>query len=215
MLITEQKPIEEIMQNLDGENNVFLVGCKGCAEGCESGGETEVSEMKQKLEEAGKKIAGISMIDFMCNPSLVRQTLGAHEAKVIGSDSLMVLCCGVGVQTIAEVVDKVVHPGCNTISLGGAHAEWGDADRYCMECGDCVLEYTGGICPIAGCSKNLFHGPCGGSEGGKCEVNPDIPCAWHLIIERLSKLDRLDKLEELVPPKNWGVSLTGGPPRPQ
>ena len=38
MLISEQKPMEEILASLDGEQNIFLVGCKGCAEGCESGG---------------------------------------------------------------------------------------------------------------------------------------------------------------------------------
>ena len=113
-----------------------------------------------------------------------------------------------------EVVDKVVHPGCNTVSMGGRHGEWRDGER-CLECGDCMLDYTGGICPIARCAKNLLHGPCGGSEGGKCEVHPDLPCAWDLIIKRLTKLGRLDKLEEVVPPMNWGLSLTGGPPKPR
>jgi len=123
----------------------------------------------------------------------------------------LVLTCGVGVQTVAGVVDKAVHPGCNTLSSGGAHAEWKEAER-CLECGDCVLEFTGGICPIARCSKHLLNGPCGGSQDGKCEVNADIPCAWQLIIERLTELGQLDRLERLVPPKNWNVSLIAGPP---
>jgi hypothetical protein len=98
--------------------------------------------------------------------------------------------------------------------MGGRHGEWRDGER-CLECGNCVLEYTGGICPIARCAKSLLHGPCGGSEGGKCEVRPDLPCAWDLIIQRLTKLGKLDILDDIVPPKNWGVSLTGGPPRPR
>ena len=214
MLITEQKPMEEILQYLDGENNIFLVGCKGCAEGCETGGEHQVMEMKQRLEEVGKKVTGISLIDFACNDQLTRMTLSAHESKIVASDSLLMLCCGIGVQATASVVDKVVHPSCNTISLDGRHGEWREGER-CLECGQCVLEFTGGICPIARCAKNLLHGPCGGSEGGKCEVHPDLPCAWHLIIERLTKLGRLDRLEALIAPKDWSVSLTGGPPHPR
>ena len=214
MLITEQKPMEEILQYLDGENDIFLVGCKGCAEGCETGGEHQVMEMKQRLEETGKTVTGISLIDFACNDQLTRMTLHAHESRIIASDSLLMLCCGIGVQATAAVVDKVVHPSCNTISLDGRHGEWREGER-CLECGQCVLEFTGGICPIARCAKNLLHGPCGGSEGGKCEVHPDLPCAWHLIIERLTKLGRLDRLEALIAPKDWSVSLTGGPPHPR
>jgi ferredoxin len=209
MLITKQKPLEQILGYIGNENSIFVVGCKGCAEGCQTGGEKEVAEMKQKLEQAGKKVSGTALIDFMCNDSQVRLMLQPHEAEILASDSLLALCCGVGVQATSSVVDKMVHPGCNTVSLGGRHAEWREAER-CMECGDCVLEYTGGICPVARCSKFLMNGPCGGSVNGKCEVSKDIPCAWQLIIDRLTKLGRLDKMQTIVAPKDWSVSLTAG-----
>jgi hypothetical protein len=211
MLISEQKPLEEILGYLNGEQKIFLVGCKGCAEGCESGGESQVEEMKQKLEEKGKTIVGQTMFDMVCDEPLVKVKMNQLKANIEPSDSLLILCCGVGVQTLAAATDKVIHPGCNTISLGGAHAEWREAER-CLECGDCVLDYTGGLCPIARCSKHLLNGPCGGSQDGKCEVNPEIRCVWHLIVERLTKIGRLDKLEEVKGPKNWSVSLVGGPP---
>jgi len=211
MLVSEQKPVEEILRYLDGEKAIFLIGCKGCAEGCQSGGEQQVIEMKQKLEEGGKTVTGFSLIDMVCNEALTRMKLASHRQAIDSSDSLLVLTCGSGVQSTAAVIDKVIHPGCNTISKGGAHAEWKDAER-CLECGDCVLDYTGGICPIARCSKHLLNGPCGGSQGGKCEVSQDIPCVWQLIIEHLSKIGRLDKLEEFKPPKNWSISLVGGLP---
>lgn len=211
MLYSEQKPFEEILSYLEGENVTFIVGCRGCAEGCESGGEEQVKEMKRKLEEAGKRVSGYTMIDMVCDEHLTRLKLKACEKAIAEADSILVMACGAGVQTVASIVDKMVHPGCNTISSGGGHAEWKEAER-CLECGDCVLEYTGGICPIARCSKQLLNGPCGGSQGGRCEVSPDIPCAWQLIIERLTKLGKLEKLEEIRPPKNWKVSLTGGIP---
>ena len=209
MLTTKQKPLEEILGYLNGEKVVFLVGCRGCAEGCHTGGEQEVLDMKKSLEEAGKTVAGTSLIDFMCNESLVRMTLQAHEDKITDAESLLVLCCGIGVQATSAVVDRIVHPGCNTVSMGGRHGEWREGER-CMECGDCVLEYTGGICPVARCAKMLMNGPCGGVQDGKCEVSPDVPCAWHLIIERLTKLGRLDRMDRVVAPKDWSVSLMAG-----
>ena len=211
MLISEQKPLEEILSYLDGEKYVFLIGCKGCAEGCESGGEKQVLEMKHVLEGQGKAVTGSSVIDMVCNETLTRMKLKVHKGELEAAGSILVLTCGIGVQTVAGVVDKVVHPGCNTLSSGGAHAEWKEAER-CLECGDCMLEFTGGICPIARCSKHLLNGPCGGSQGGKCEVDPSIPCVWQSIIERLTKLGQLDRLEKIVAPKKWKASLIAGLP---
>jgi len=211
MLISEQKPIEEILSYLDGDMSIFLIGCKGCAEGWGSGGEKQVAEMANTLQEKGKTVTGSVVVDMLCDAALSKLKLRAYKKEVAAADSILVLTDGAGVQTVAELVDKVVHPGCNTLSSGGAHAEWKEAER-CLECGDCVLEFTGGLCPIARCSKHLLNGPCGGSQGGKCEVNPDIPCVWQQIVERLAKLGQLDKLERLVAPKNWSVSLTSGPP---
>jgi len=211
MLISEQKPFEEILTYLDGDKNIFLIGCKGCAEGWGSGGEKQVAEMWKKLQEQGKTIAGSVLVDMLCDSVLTRLKLRTYKKEITAADSILVLTDGAGVQTVAALVNKVVHPGCNTLSSGGAHAEWKEAER-CLECGDCMLEFTGGICPIARCSKHLLNGPCGGSQGGKCEVDPDITCVWQEIVDQLTRLGQLNKLEKLVTPKNWSVSLISGPP---
>jgi hypothetical protein len=211
MLISKQKPLEEILSYLEGDKNIFLIGCKGCAEGWGSGGEKQVAEMKNTLWERGKAVSASIVVDMLCNSTLIKLKLRAYKKEIAAADSILVLTDGAGVQTVAEVVNKVVHPGCNTLSSGGAHAEWKEAER-CLECGDCMLEFTGGLCPIARCSKHLLNGPCGGSQGGKCEVDPNIPCVWQQIVDRLAKLGQLDKLERLVAPKNWSVSLISGPP---
>ncbi len=211
MLISKQKPLEEILSYLEGDKSVFLIGCKGCAEGWGSGGEKQVAEMKSTLQEGGKAVSGSVVVDMLCDSTLTKLKFRSYKEEIAAADSILVLTDGAGVQTVAEAVDKVVHPGCNTLSSGGAHAEWKEAER-CLECGDCMLEFTGGLCPIARCSKHLLNGPCGGSQGGKCEVDPDIPCVWQQIVDRLAKLGQLDKLERLVTPKNWSVSLTSGPP---
>lgn len=211
MLISEQKPLEEILDYLEGDKNVFLIGCKGCAEGWGSGGEKQVAEMKDSLREKGKTVTGSVVIDMLCDAALTKLRLRSYKKEIAAADSVLVLTDGAGVQTVAEVIDKAIHPGCNTLSSGGAHAEWKEAER-CLECGDCMLEFTGGLCPIARCSKHLLNGPCGGSQGGKCEVDPGTPCVWQQIIDRLGKLGQLDRLERLVTPKNWSVSLTSGPP---
>jgi hypothetical protein len=196
MLVSEQKPLEEILSFLNGERNIFLVGCNGCAEASGTGGPKQVREMKGRLEEAGKNITGWTVLDFLCQRALIKTGLKPFEPQVMTADSLLVLCCGVGIQTTAAVVPKAAHPACNTVSLGGAYGEWRGSER-CQECGQCFLDLTGGICPLTACSKGLLNGPCGGAQDGRCEVEPDLrPCGWILIYERLQALERLDVLRD-------------------
>ncbi|MCU0605632.1 MAG: methylenetetrahydrofolate reductase C-terminal domain-containing protein, partial [Desulfobacterales bacterium] len=77
--------------------------------------------------------------------------------------------------------------------------------------GDCMLSFTGSICPVARCAKSLFNGPCGGSQGGRCEVNPEIPCAWAMIYYRLKSQNRLELLQKVNPPRDWRPAGNTGP----
>jgi len=203
MIKSEQKPFEEILGYLEGENKVFILGCDGCANASQTGGLPQVMEMKERLEGDGKKVTGYCVIDFLCQKALVASRLRPREAELKEADSLLTLCCGIGTQAVAATVKKTVHPGCNTISLGGARGEWQGSER-CMECGDCLLEYTGGICPLTACSKGLINGACGGAAEGKCEVSPERPCGWELIYERLKEVGRLELLKKFIEPKAYG-----------
>ncbi len=201
MIISEQKPMEEVLQMMEGERGVFIVGCNGCAESSGTGGKAQVAEMKTRLAEAGKTITGSISIDVLCDKALVKTRLVRREEQIRDADSLLVMTCGIGVQATAAVVNKVCHPACNTLSTGGAVGEWRGSER-CAQCGDCLLDYTGGLCPLTLCTKGLLNGPCGGSQDGKCEFEPEVrDCGWILIYERLKKLGRLDKLRELPEPK--------------
>ena len=202
MLRSEQKPFKEILEYLKGDKKVFILGCDGCAQSSQTGGRPQVLEMKERLEKEGKQVTGFTVVDFLCQKALVASRLGPREEEVMAADSLVVLTCGVGVQSVAAMVPRPVHPGCNTISLGGSRGEWRGSER-CLECGDCLLDYTGGICPLTACSKSLRNGACGGASDGQCEIGPEKPCGWELIFERLKATDRLDQLKKFVPPKQW------------
>ena len=203
MIISELKPFSEVLGYLEGEKKVFLVGCKGCAEVCHTGDEPQVMEMQKQLEKEGKTVTGYTVVDFLCDKALIKMKLIPHEAEIDAADSIIVMTCGIGVQATAAVVNKLTHPACNTINTGGARGEWRGSER-CRECGECVLDYTGGICPLTVCTKGLINGQCGGSKDGRCEVEPEVrPCGWQLIYERLAKLGRLDKMRAMPPLKDY------------
>ena len=209
MLLSEQKPFEDILGYLEGEKSVFILGCNGCAQSSGSGGPEQVAEMKKKLEEVGKKVTGTKVIDFLCEKALVKSGLRGKVDEVAAADSILVLTCGVGIQCVAAAINKVVHPGCNTVNLGGSRGEWQGKER-CYECGQCLLDYTGGICPLSACSKSLVSGACGGASNGKCELSPEKDCGWELIYNRLKEKGQLDKLKLVVDPLDHG-KLTARP----
>ena len=208
MIITAQKPLEEILNSLSSYTSILIAGCDGCTQ--PPRGLKEANILAQLLELAGKQKGKgfkfkVITVAKQCDSFLA---VTAFKPEIEGVDAILSLGCGVGVQTITEVLpDSIVLPAQNTLFIGAENREEGALLERCAACGDCLLEYTGGICPIARCAKHLLNGPCGGAQGGKCEVSPDRPCAWQQIIERLSKIERLDKLEEIKPPRNWNLSL--------
>ena len=206
MILSKQKPWEEILSYLDGENNVFILGCNGCAQASGTGGPAQVEEMKTKLEEINKKVTGSAIIDFLCQKALVKSRLRTKVEQIGVADSILVMTCGVGVQAVAASVNKVCHPACDTVSLGGSRGEWKGSER-CLECGECLLEYTGGICPLTACTKGLINGQCGGASKGKCELNPEKDCGWELIYKRLKGLNQLDKLRRFIAPKDYSKMM--------
>lgn len=206
MILSKQKPWEEILGYLDGEDSVFILGCNGCAQASGTGGPEQVKEMKNKLEGAGKKVTGSSVVDFLCEKALVKSKLRSNIETIRAADSILVMTCGVGVQAVAAAVNKVCHPACDTINLGGSRGEWMGSER-CLECGECLLEYTGGICPLTACTKGLINGQCGGASQGKCELDPEKDCGWELIYNRLKELNHLDKLRRFIPPKDYSKMM--------
>lgn len=202
MIATQTRPLEQILAHMEGENAIFILGCAGCPEGCETGGEEQLARLTQELEGAGKTVTGRASVDFLCNKSLVALRLMRHLQQVAQADALLVVSCGVGVQATAAVIDKMVHPALNSVYLGGFQGLWRGSER-CAECGECLLDYTGGICPITACTKGLLHGACGGSDKGRCEIDPNIECGWTKIYERLKALGRLDVLRRLAPERDY------------
>lgn len=207
--ITEQKPLEEVMQPLEKCERVYLIGCGTCATLLHTGGKSEVLEMKDKLEEAGKKVTGWMVIPTACD-ELTREALRENAKDIEAADAVLVMTCAFGVQTVTLYIDKPVYPALNTLFIGKEESP-GCFTEVCMQCGNCVLVQTAGICPLVRCPKSLLNGPCGGSEGGKCEISPDIDCAWQKIYDRLEALGQLDKLEEIQPLRDWSTTYGGGP----
>ncbi len=211
MIVTQEKPLEEIMGFLKDAKNVLIAGCDGCNQPPRGTREAQtlgmLIEMASKEKGEERKTSYTTVIK-QCDDKIARETLAP---LLEGVDAIISLSCGIGVQVCNEVLEGVVtYPGQDTIFMGAEERENETLTERCAACGNCILDKTGGICPIARCSKSLLNGPCGGSQDGKCEVDKELDCAWQLIYDRLSSLGKLDSLEEIMPAKDWSTSTHGG-----
>jgi ferredoxin len=220
MIVGERKSFSEILSMVEGGSKILILGCGTCVTICMAGGEEEVkilgSQLRLAFQKNKKDIEVYEAMalrqcddEYMNDPALID--------KVKEADIVISMACGVGVQHATAffnriITDKAIKivPGLNTTFMG-ANLDVGIWEERCVGCGDCVLEKTGGICPITRCAKSLLNGPCGGSANGKCEISKDTACAWHLIIERLEALGEMDRIKPIEMYKDWRTSHHGGP----
>ena len=212
MIVAKKKPIEEIIESLKDYRRILILGCNECVTVCEAGGKKEVAVLASALRmyfmNQGKnvKIDEVTL-ERQCDHEYleeVRKTVDQYDA-------VLSLACGVGVQFMAEKYMRTpVLPGVDTCFMGVTE-ERGVWTERCQGCGQCILAFTGGICPVSRCAKRLFNGPCGGSTKGKCEIDKELDCGWQLIINRLTELGRLEDYEKLMPMKDWSTERAGGP----
>lgn len=202
MIISEKKPLEEVLDYIKDAQKVIVTGCSLCATTCKVGGEEEIEEMKNILQENGKEVLGVKLLDPSCNLLKVKKDLKSLKEELKEADAIISLACGDGTQTIGKNVKIPVYPGNNTMFIGEIERV-GQFSESCKACGECELGWTGGICPVTMCAKGLLNGACGGAKDGKCEVNPENDCAWIKIYEKLKELDQLDNLTAIRPAKDY------------
>lgn len=214
MIVAERKPLTEIMDMTREYARLLVIGCKGCVTVCNVGGLKEVEILASLLRIARRQQAQEGevmerLLERQCDPEYIEQV-----ADEIGQyDAVVSLACGVGPQFLSEAYpESRIFPGVNTTFMGGAvvHGVW---EERCAGCGTCAIHRFDGLCPIARCAKSLMNGPCGGSAGGNCEINPHTACIWDQIVQRKMARGRLNELLAVIPPKDWSTSRHGGPRR--
>jgi len=206
--ITKQKSLDEIKEQLEGLDRVYVIGCGTCATMTKTGGIEEVQGMKDRLQELGKVVTGSMVIPTACD-EMTEVALKENNGAISSASCILVMSCALGVHKVSCYIDRPVVPALDTLFIG-LEDEPGHFHEVCAQCGQCVLGQTAGICPLTACHKGLLNGPCGGTNKGKCEVDITKDCAWALIYQRLEAQGRLDMMRKYQPPKNFQAT-----PRPR
>ena len=181
------KAAEELAEALSGKDNLFVIACNKCFKEFDTVDEPECGEFEKFAAEQGKNITGTMNIDFLCNKVQTGRKL--MDAIPEGTENVVVISCGLGIQTVADMAEVPVFAACNSLNYTGHHG-MALTKKACDACAQCYLNVTGGVCPIVDCSKSLINGQCGGAKNGKCEVDPNKDCAWEKINNRLAAQGR-------------------------
>ena len=206
MIVANRKPFAEIKEMLQGYSKVLNVGCGTCVSVCLTGGEKEVDllnteiEMTRRLDDDPINIHGHT-IERQCDREYLAELDSIIEEGEY--DALLSMACGVGIQFLAERYPLIpTFPAVDTSGLAVNQAV-GWYEERCRSCSECVLGFTGGICPITMCAKGLLNGPCGGTNLGNCEISNEQPCAWSRIYHRLKGQNRLDAIKSINVTRGW------------
>ena len=205
MIVSKQKNFDVILRAV-GKGPVFIVGCNECATLCGTGGETQVLAMKKALEAQQILVTGSIVLEPACHLQNDKRLLKAHTKEVDRAEKILMLTCGSGVQTIAELLNnKKVVSGADSLFIGEIiHPN--EFQKRCSLCGDCLLDTFEGYCPVSRCPKSMLNGPCGGAAGGKCEVDKELPCVWDQVYLVLKQSGKVQGLKVIQPPKDWSKS---------
>ena len=181
---------DELESLLADKDNLFIIACNKCFKEFETIDEPECGELEKLAAECGKTVVGSARVDFLCNKTQTERKM--QDLIPEGTENVIVISCGLGIQTIADLADKPVYAASNSLNYTGYHG-MALTERKCDACAQCYLNITGGVCPIVDCSKSLVNGQCGGAKNGKCEVDSSKDCAWEKIYRRLEKQGRLEE----------------------
>ena len=104
--------------------------------------------MGQLLKQSGKTITGSCVPSAPCVAAKLKAELAKHLNALRQSEAVLVLACGLGVQSFKENdrFNLAVFPACDSL-FGATMDAQGNFFEKCSMCAECVLAVTGGGLP--------------------------------------------------------------------
>ncbi len=113
MIITRSMDYPQLLRFLEG-GNASLWSCGTCARICGLAGEDGMMRLAERLREDGVDVLSVQSVSASClqDRIVAKADLDALNA----SDAVVAICCDVGAETLAGVIDtKVLNP---VVTLG-------------------------------------------------------------------------------------------------
>ena len=126
------KSWDELTALLEGMDNLFVVSCNKCFKEFESVQEPELGTFLKLAEAYDKTVTGTASIDFLCNKTLTAKILEGLIPE--GTQHIVVISCGLGIQTVAALEDLPVYAACDSLSRKDGHHGMALTKKTCGAC---------------------------------------------------------------------------------
>ena len=113
------KSSDELASVLNGKDNLFVIACNKCFKEFETVEEPDCDEFLKFAKEQGKTVTGSAKVDFLCNKMHTERKL--QDLLPEGTENVVVISCGLGIQTVADLAGKPVVAASNTLNYRGHH----------------------------------------------------------------------------------------------
>ena len=198
-------PLTDLVGLIPEGARVFVLGCGDCATREHFGGPEECAAAAEALAAQGITVVGHYAPpegEGVCDLRVARAAVAASAEAIEQADLVLLLSCPQGAPAVERATGRTVVLGTQVV-VGGETGGGRRSVEECSFCDRCIARETGGLCPHSFCPKNLINGPCGGAQGGRCEVLPKRPCVWELIHRRLKAAGSLSILEGYQEPVSF------------
>ena len=143
---------DELESLLADKDNLFIIACNKCFKEFETIDEPECGELEKLAAECGKTVAGSARVDFLCNKIQTERKM--QDLIPEGTENVVVISCGLGIQTIADLADKPVYAASNSLNYTG-YPGMALTDRKCDACEHCDRNIPGGVCRIVDVATSM------------------------------------------------------------
>ena len=129
------KSSDELASVLNGKDNLFVIACNKCFKEFETVEEPDCDEFLKFAKEQGKTVTGSAKVDFLCNKMHTERKL--QDLLQEGTENVVVISCGLGIQTVADLAGKPVVAASNTLNYRGHHG-MALTKKSCDACAQCL-----------------------------------------------------------------------------
>ena len=113
------KENDELVSLLAGKDNLFIIACNKCFKEFDTTDEPDCGELEKLCAEQGKTITGSAKVDFLCNKTQTEKKL--QDMIPEGTENVLVVSCGLGIQTVADLKKMPVFAASKTLNYTGHH----------------------------------------------------------------------------------------------
>ena len=113
------KAYDELADLLEGKDNLYIIACNKCFKEFDTAQEPELEKLLALAEGLDKTVVGTAKVDFLCNETKAKK--GLPNMIPENAEHVVVISCGLGVQTVAAITKAPVYTATNTINRCGQH----------------------------------------------------------------------------------------------